>query len=62
MGDGDDLFVQLLDGSGEVLTAERAELRSLLTEDSGEVVVKLEGRMAAAKVRLSLDRGLENKK
>ena len=45
-----------------MLTAERAELRSLLTEDSGEVVVKLEGRMAAAKVRLSLDRGLENKK
>lgn len=62
VGDGDDLFVQLLDGSGEVLTAERAELRSLLTEDSGEVVVKLEGRMAAATVRLSLDRGIENKK
>lgn len=62
IGDGDDLFVQVLDADGDVLDATRAELRSLLTDGDGEVVVSMDGRMAATTIRLSLDAGIQKKR
>lgn len=63
VGEGDQLFVQLLDDKGKVLEARRTELRPLLTDEDGEVVVGLKGKMAVTRVRLSLSAGkkLKNK-
>ncbi|MCK5942896.1 MAG: hypothetical protein KAI24_13045, partial [Planctomycetes bacterium] len=62
VGNGGQLFVQLLDESGEVLVAGRTELRPLLTDADGEVLVRLPGQMSAATVRLSLSAGKKSKK
>lgn len=54
VGDGRDLFVQLLDGDHKVLAEERADLRPLLASAEAEVVTKLPGRIGARTVRLSI--------
>ncbi len=55
VGDGRDLFVQLLDDDKRVLAEVRAEVRPLVTEKDAAVIVKLPGQMNAAGIRLSLN-------
>jgi len=62
VGDGDQLFVQLLNEKGKVLDAARTELRPLLTDEDGEAVVRLPGRMSVTTVRLSLSAGKKSNK
>ncbi|MEZ6038705.1 MAG: hypothetical protein R3F29_14580 [Planctomycetota bacterium] len=57
VGDGGELFVQLRDEHGDLLAEQRAELRPLLTDAEGKVLVRLPGRISAQTVRLSLDSG-----
>ncbi|MFN3241461.1 MAG: hypothetical protein ACE37K_08105 [Planctomycetota bacterium] len=61
VGEGDQLFVQLLDDQGKVLEAARTELRPLLTDADGEVLVRLPGKMSVKSVRLSLSAGKKQK-
>jgi hypothetical protein len=58
LSEGGTIYVQLRDGSGNVLASAAVELRALLGSTDGEVVVKLPGRIAARSVRLDLERGL----
>lgn len=53
VGDGRDLFVQLLDGERRVLAEDRVELRALLTPDA-TVLAHLAGHRRAAAVQLAL--------
>lgn len=61
VGDGGQLFVQLLGDNGKVLEAVRTELRPLLTDVDGEVKVRLPGKMSVTTVRLSLSAGKKSK-
>lgn len=54
VGDGRDLYVQLLDDAGVVLAEVRAELRPLLTSADATVLANVPGRMHAAAVRLAV--------
>lgn len=54
VGDGRDLFVQLLGGEQQVLAEGRADVRPLLAAADATVVVKLPGRMGATGLRLSI--------
>lgn len=53
VGDGRELFVQLLAADGQVLAETRADLRPLLADPAGAVAARLPGRIGAAAVRLS---------
>lgn len=54
VGDGRDLYVQLLDQDGAVLAETRAEVRTLLAAVDGSAVARLPGRMRAASLRLAI--------
>lgn len=54
VGDGRDLYVQLLDDAGVVLAEVLAELRPLLSDADATVMANVPGRMHAAAVRLSV--------
>lgn len=54
VGNGGEIYVQLLDGDGDVVDETRTELRRLLDDAEGEVEVSLAGHMVAARVTLSL--------
>lgn len=54
VGDGRELYVQLVDAKLEVLAESRAELRALLTAPDAVVAVELPGRMGAERLRLAL--------
>jgi hypothetical protein len=56
VGDGRELFVQLLGDDGKVLAETSADLRPLLTSGAARVETKLPGRMGAATFRLSVTR------
>lgn len=53
VGDGRELFVQLLAADGQLLAETRADLRPLLANPEGSVAARLPGRIGAAAVRLS---------
>ncbi|MCB9877444.1 MAG: hypothetical protein H6835_07585 [Planctomycetes bacterium] len=57
VGDGGELFVQLLDAQGEVLAERRTDLRALLAAADGKREVTLPGRIAAHTLRLGLASG-----
>lgn len=61
VGNGGDLFVQVLDPAGKVLVETRAELRPLLVDDNAVIETKLPGRMNAASIRLSLSAAPKNR-
>lgn len=61
VGNGGELFVQLVNDEGKVLAEARTELRPLLADVVGEVDVKLPGRMAAHHVALSLSASKKSK-
>ena len=61
VGNGDALYVRLVDADGNVLAEARTELRPLLTGADGTVEVKLPGRMNAHGVALALDAHQEPK-
>lgn len=54
VGDGRDLFVQVVDAGQKVLAEVRADVRPLLTGADAVVVAKLPGLMSATGVRLSV--------
>ncbi|HEX6811673.1 MAG TPA: hypothetical protein VF384_08635 [Planctomycetota bacterium] len=54
IGNGGDLFVQVLDATGNVLAETRVELRLLLGDEQGVVAARLPGLIGAARVRLSM--------
>lgn len=53
VGDGRELYVQLLTADGQVLAETRADLRALLAAPSASIAARLPGRIGAAAVRLS---------
>lgn len=57
VGDGGQLFVQLRAADGALLAERRAELRPLLADAQGKVVLQLPGQITAHTVRLSLASG-----
>ena len=61
VGNGDDLFVQIAQEDGTVLSEARTELRPLLGKDDGEVLIKLPGSMSAHHIVLSLSSGKQGK-
>lgn len=54
VGDGRDLYVQLLDDGGKVLAEAHVEVRALLTAADGCAVARLPGQMHAASLRLAI--------
>jgi hypothetical protein len=54
VGNGGDLFVQVIDGSGKVRAQARVELRLLLGDENGVVTTRLPGLIGATGLRLSL--------
>ncbi len=61
VADGGRIYVQLLDGEGEVLAEEAVSLRALLADPEGKVEAKLPGRMGVRLARLSLTSGLKDR-
>ena len=61
VGNGGELFVQLVQEDGKVLAEASTGLRSLLTDPDGKAEVKLPGSMSAHHVSLSLSAGKKGK-
>lgn len=54
VGDGRELYVQVVDGAGHVLAETRVDVRPLLTAADAVVTTTLPGRIGAAAMRLSI--------
>ncbi|HGY93038.1 MAG TPA: hypothetical protein ENK43_17880 [Planctomycetes bacterium] len=61
VADGGRIYVQLVDGDGEVLAEEPVGLAALLTDPEGKVETRLPGRMGVRSARLSLTSGLKDR-
>ncbi|MFT4515319.1 MAG: hypothetical protein ACI89X_004095 [Planctomycetota bacterium] len=61
VGNGGELYVQIVNKDGKVVAETRTELRTLLTDEEGKTKVKLAGTMSAHHVSLSLSTGKKGK-
>ena len=58
---GDHLYVQLRNDTGKIITSAKAELRPLLDDKEGQVIVRINGHINGHTLRLALDRGKAEK-
>ena len=58
---GDHLYVQLRNDTGKIITSAKAELRPLLDDKEGQVIVRINGHINGHTLRLALDRGKAGK-
>ncbi len=61
VADGGRIYVQLVDGDGEVLAEEPVALAALLADPEGKIEARLPGRIGVRSARLSLTSGLEDR-